>query len=199
MLNRSVFLSALVALAVLLPARVAHAHKTSVFAHAHGNQIHGQVLAEGGVPARGVKVTAYDPSGEILAETVADDKGEFSFTVTRRCDWKIVASGEGHQASCVVLVEELPADLSASPSAAPDHSHSSGDGHSHAGSAGSADEDEELHAQIVALRRDIVELKEKLRWQDIIGGIGYILGLMGIAFYFLGSRRGERFPSKSSD
>ncbi|NQV23281.1 MAG: hypothetical protein HQ518_02845, partial [Rhodopirellula sp.] len=43
------------------------------------------------------------------------------------------------------------------------------------------------------------ELREELRWQDIIGGVGYILGLMGIVFYFLGVRRGDRFPPKTDD
>jgi len=39
------------------------------------------------------------------------------------------------------------------------------------------------------LRRQIEQYEEKTRWRDVLGGIGYILGLTGAAFYFLGARR----------
>lgn len=190
--------------ATLFSAQEAFAHTTNVFAHAHGNEIHGEAILGGDTPMIGAKITAYDPSGKILAETVTDEKGEFSLTVTQRCDWKIVASGEGHQATCVVPMDELPSGLPNVASAAHSHPHDDGhthdDGHSHGDELGGpAGEDEELHRQIIALRRDIEKLRDKLRWQDIIGGVGYILGIMGIVFYFLGSRQGERFPSKSND
>ena len=43
--------------------------------------------------------------------------------------------------------------------------------------------------RIRPLVREIGELKEEVRFHDILGGIGYILGLAGVAFYFLGVRR----------
>jgi len=43
--------------------------------------------------------------------------------------------------------------------------------------------------RIRPLVREISELKEEVRFHDILGGIGYILGLAGVAFYFLGVRR----------
>lgn len=191
--------------AVLLSAQNALAHKTSVFAHVDGKEIRGEVVADGHGAMSGTKITAYDPAGETLGETVTDEKGEFTLTVTQRCDWKIVASGGGHQASCVVLAGELPPNLPGQPDAH-DHEHPHDDaitqdvGHSHAGELEEpAGEDEELHRQVIALREDIKQLRDKLRWQDIVGGVGYILGLMGVTFYFLGSRRGERFPSKTGD
>lgn len=188
----------LVVLVVSLSTQVAFAHKTSVFAHAHGKQIHGEVTADGDTPMAGAKITAYGPSGETLAETVADAEGQFTLTVTQRCDWKIVATGGGHHASYTVPVDELPADLPTASDAS--HGHPHDDGHPHAGEPGEPIEDNaELRRQVTALRNDIRGLQEKLRWQDIIGGIGYILGLMGVAFYFLGTRRVERFPSKGAD
>jgi nickel transport protein len=42
------------------------------------------------------------------------------------------------------------------------------------------------------LQREIVELREEIRLHDILGGIGYIIGIAGISFYFLGVRRRER-------
>ena len=46
--------------------------------------------------------------------------------------------------------------------------------------------------QLAALRRELAEFKEKQRFQDVLGGIGYLLGLAGVAFYFLGVRRSEQ-------
>ncbi len=195
MLKRAVLSFVLTMSTMALSTQVALAHKTSVFAHAHGKEIHGEVTADGDMPLGEAKITAYDPLGLILGETVADAEGQFTLTVTRRCDWKIVASGGGHMASYTVPMDELPSDLPTGPTTAHDRSHD--DGHSHAvASEEPAEGDAELYDQVVALRQDIRKLQEELRWQDIVGGVGYILGLMGVTFYFLGSRRGERFPSK---
>ncbi|HOU21896.1 MAG TPA: hypothetical protein PKX16_06700 [Kiritimatiellia bacterium] len=54
-----------------------------------------------------------------------------------------------------------------------------------------------LQKQIVELRRDLAARDDRTRLRDILGGIGYILGLMGLAFYFLGTRR-KTEPSPSA-
>ena len=51
---------------------------------------------------------------------------------------------------------------------------------------------EALTRQIVQLRKQLDDYEQKTRWRDVLGGIGYILGLMGVAFYFLGVRRKEK-------
>ncbi len=198
MMQRFVMLPALAVLIVSLPPQAAFAHKTSIFAHAQGKEILGEVTTDGDTPLGGAKITAYAPSGETLAETVADEKGQFTLTVTQRCDWKIVASGDGHHASYTVPMDELPSDLPPAPAAAHDRPHD--DAHTHVGESQEPTEgNEELHRQVIALRQDIEKLRKELRSQDIIGGVGYILGLMGVTFYFLGVRRSERFPSKTDD
>jgi len=55
---------------------------------------------------------------------------------------------------------------------------------------------EALEKQIVQLRRDLAARDDSTRLRDVLGGIGYILGLMGLAFYFRGARRkAESSPS----
>ena len=45
------------------------------------------------------------------------------------------------------------------------------------------------NAQIEELRREIHELKTTIRLRDILGGIGYILGLVGLFMYFKAKER----------
>ena len=181
----------------------AQAHTINVFAYVEDGVIHGEVFARGGTPIAGAKITALDPQGAKLAETIADAEGRFALIPTRRCPWRLVAdAGEGHQAEYTVPSDELPEGLpdggdapgepagatAAEPAAAPaDRPHQ----RPAAGAQGGLDK------QVIALRRDIEQLRQELRFQDIVGGIGYILGLMGVSFYFLGVRRRERNSPKA--
>ena len=58
---------------------------------------------------------------------------------------------------------------------------------------------EVYRARDVALRRDVAQMNQRLRWQDLVGGVGYILGLIGIAAYFLGARRREENSGRDHD
>ena len=37
--------------------------------------------------------------------------------------------------------------------------------------------------QLELLRKDVKDSEERLRFRDILGGIGFICGLAGVAFY----------------
>ena len=59
--------------------------------------------------------------------------------------------------------------------------------------AGSLEEKvDNLTRQITELRKQINRYEERKRFHDVLGGIGYIVGLSGLAFYFLGVRRKQR-------
>ena len=49
-----------------------------------------------------------------------------------------------------------------------------------------------LGRQIRGLREQIEGYQEQVRFRDVLGGIGYIFGVAGIAFYFLGRRQQRR-------
>ena len=51
---------------------------------------------------------------------------------------------------------------------------------------------EAIGRQLAALRRDFDRYRNELRLREVLGGLGYILGIMGTAFYFLGVRRKEK-------
>ncbi|MBZ8135069.1 cobalt ABC transporter permease, partial [Afifella sp. IM 167] len=48
---------------------------------------------------------------------------------------------------------------------------------------------EAVQKQVNPLRRDIEAYKEKRDLQSVLGGIGYILGIFGIGFYFAARRK----------
>ncbi len=51
---------------------------------------------------------------------------------------------------------------------------------------------EGVERQLVELRKDLVRSQEDVRLHDVLGGIGFIAGLGGTAFYFLGVRRRDK-------
>jgi nickel transport protein len=49
-----------------------------------------------------------------------------------------------------------------------------------------------LGRQLAALRNDLNKYENQTRFHDVLGSLGYIFGIMGVAFYFLGVRRKEK-------
>jgi nickel transport protein len=50
----------------------------------------------------------------------------------------------------------------------------------------------ELHGDqdpLEGIRQELSDLREQLWLRDVLGGLGYIVGITGVAFYFLGVRR----------
>lgn len=66
--------------------------------------------------------------------------------------------------------------------AAPAHNHQPAE------AADSGDRAGQLLAEVAALRDQLHEYEQRVRLRDILGGIGYIVGIAGLAFYFLGVR-----------
>ena len=203
----------------VLCGRPALAHKLNVFGYAEGKTIHGEAYLRGGAPVRDAPVAVFDAEGNRLAEVTTDAEGKFSFDATLRCDHRLVVdAGAGHSAEFTVPADELPDDLPADqggeqPAAVPPEARPTPQPQPDApeeppgetkpagpvaGTARPANGDESLEARVAALSRQIVQLRKQLddyeqttRWHDVLGGIGYILGIMGVAFYFLGVRRKE--------
>jgi nickel transport protein len=189
----------------LLIATPADAHKASVFAAVRGKTISGEAYFRDGAPVRNARVTVLDAGGGKLGETQTDAAGRFTFEPSRRCDLRVVVdAGDGHAAEYTVRADELPADLAdggqgaapAGESAPATSSFAAAKDRPGKQNAQPSDslqdvrgELEAIQAQIVQLRRDLAAREDRARWSDVLGGIGYILGLMGLAFYFLGVRR----------
>ncbi len=172
-------LQAFAVLFCLLCETASFAHSLHVHATVKGNTIRGEVYSPGRVPARQARVVVSDPQDEKLGETTTDDKGVFTYQAQFRCDHRLMAStGEGHAAECVVTAAELPDDLP-----------------TRDGTSSAASVDDQLKAvarQVASLQREFREHRDRTRLTDVVGGIGYILGITGMLFYLLGVRKKGR-------
>jgi len=163
----------------LLAVSSANAHRMDLIAHVHGSEIHGEAHFHGGIAAKDATVTALDPAGEKIGETETDEQGAFTLVAKFCCDHRLVVkTADGHGAQCTIAAGQLPSSLPPRAGAA-DHHHAS---HEH-------DQSESIRADLASLREQLHGYEQKTRLRDVLGGIGYILGIAGIAFYLLGLRR----------
>lgn len=189
----------LAAALLLLAGAPALAHKIKVFATAEGASISGYVYFPGGGRPSGASVAVTGPGGEEIGRLTTDDRGAFSFEATRRIDHRFtVDTGDGHRGEFLVKAEQLPTALPGGKAGA-----ISGD----FGRAGppaptpqaaatmdtAALEDAVARAvarEVNPLREQIEAYEERIRLHDILGGLGWIAGVTGLAFFVLGRRRG---------
>jgi nickel transport protein len=177
----------------------ADAHKLFVFAQVQGTTIEGRAYFPGDVPSKDTDIIVRDPSGRELGRTKTGDEGKFTFAPRYRIDHQVSAeTADGHEGHFTVHAAELPEGLPDEPITAASNSTAARPGEtSPAGSSGSGspsaanEQVAELTRQIGALREQVFQNEERLRFRDILGGIGFILGLTGVAFYLkAGQKRG---------
>ena len=173
-------------LALLLFAAPVQAHKLKVFASAEGAVIVGTAYFSGGGKAMGIGGVVQAPDGTLAGTVRTDQDGAFRFTATSRMDHTITMdAGDGHVASTVVPAAELPLSLpagQASIAAAP----------APVAAASPADLDAVEAAvarQIRPLRQQLDAYEDKVRLHDVMGGIGTIFGLFGVAAWASARRR----------
>ena len=182
------------------------AHRVNIFAYVEGNEIVVECSYSKSkrVNHGAIEVQAAS-SGEILLQGTTDEAGLFRFPVPKQArasgtDLRILLrAGEGHQNDWIVEAAEFMngAAVSAASSpeveqpAAPKAASPSGSQTATSGSGGlSRAEMEEivnaaLDAKLAPIKRAMLEQTESgPGMKEIVGGIGWIFGLVGIAAYF---------------
>lgn len=188
-------LSALALCLALAPA-AALAHRANVFAWVEEGMIHGEASFAGGKPAMNSRVTVLDAgSGRELLAVTTDESGAFQFKIPEAAresgaDLELVLdAGMGHKDSWVVKADEYggaPGEGAPAPSGAPDIK-----GAPEPAVGPEAKDLAELAASVRALERRIDEISRNMARRagsgpgltEILGGIGYIIGLIGLAAY----------------
>lgn len=182
---------------VALTAAPAAAHQLNLFAAAEGRTLAGEAYFRGGTPVSEAAVMVYDPAGELLGETKTDQAGKFAFECRYRCDHRLVIEVDGgHGAEFTVTASELPEDLpprgEAAAAATIQESPAAPAAASTTASSDLSGEVRALGRQVGELRRELARYQGEIRVRDVIGGVGYIVGAVGLWFFLRGGRTARR-------
>ncbi len=169
------------------------AHKVSIFAYIEGDKIYTESYFSDGKKCVDSKIEVFDNQGNKLLEGLTNEEGAFSFETPPGDGYlKIVLTASmGHRAEYSISADELR------------------------GAAGFIKEEPEEPVSVISPETSLVNLKEiqsiiedtldeklkpimreikksqedKISPTEIIGGIGYIIGIFGIVAYFLSRKR----------
>ncbi len=171
--------------------RMVEAHALKVFASRVGNRIEGYAYFPGGGRAAGMKVILKKTDGPSVAHARTDENGKFAFSEVKRTQsYRIVAESTGGH----VAIFEIPSERSH----AEETTEGRKTGEEHPANRDGTPElsdrsiqrtvERAVARKIRPLREQIDRMQSRARFQDILGGIGYILGICGIAFYWMARR-----------
>jgi nickel transport protein len=199
MYRRAIWLVLVVVIGI---APAAHAHRVNIFAWVEGDSIYTESKFSGGKPVHKGQIRVLGPDGALLLEGTTDDQGLFHFPIPQQSDLTVeVLAGSGHRNTWRITADELggtnlrPTGQKQTendatpppPSAAPSKNAEL-----------TKEQLEEVIGRVVdekiaPLNRRVAELQTQgpgLR--DIIGGVGYIIGLVGLGAYVNYRRRARQ-------
>jgi nickel transport protein len=172
------------------------AHKVNIFAYVEGEKIYTESYFNDGKKCIDSKIEVFDNQGNKLLEGLTDKEGEFSFEVlSEDGDLKIVLfASMGHRAEYIIRADELisstgfieekfeePVSVISPETSSVDPKEIQ-----------SIIEDT-LGEKLKPIIREMREIKksqeDKISPTEIIGGIGYIIGIFGIVVYFLSRKK----------
>lgn len=205
-LFRSIIATVFLFLFLLLSVLPASAHKVRVFAYIDGNSVVAEGAFSGGRPAKGATVTAENAENHAVLFTGKTDAAGICRISLPKSYWRspvslliTLSSGDGHQATWILdQAESKPIKTADAPAPAASEKE--------APTAVSTDDDytpsasfireivrEELARQLVPVQRELAVMgQQKPSVQDVVGGIGYIVGLAGLIAYMNARKKGEK-------
>jgi len=193
------------AMSSLLFAQNAFAHRVTVFAWVEGDTVFVESKFAAGRKVSGGKIIVTDSKGVQLLTGETNAQGEFSFKIPRKTELKIILeAGMGHRAEWTIPESEMEAvspaaDMLPAKSQVIKESAAPGDQRSDEPPAASLSVhstgpslaeietvvDKALDQKLKPLFKILAESAQKgPTIRDIFGGIGYIIGLVGMAAYF---------------
>lgn len=154
---------------LLLCAAAAGAHGFSGYYSVKNGKVYVEVYFSRGGNPHGAKIRVLDKDNNLLLKDTVSDDGTYSFAPPAKTDLVIrVDAGEGHFWTDTVPADKLGETVS--------------DGQTGDGSQNTSE-------MVTISKEKLIEMQSEIRFRDILGGIGYIVGATGVAMYFLSKRQ----------
>jgi nickel transport protein len=206
-------------LVILLTASATLAHNVTIFAWVEGDTVYTESKFSGGRKAQNAAVDVYDAADTKLLSGKTDENGEFSFKIPKKEALKVVLhAGMGHGNEWTITAEDIAEAQTESSESAPDYASDQLRrptplqaplvNKKSKENLISADKklqtllekmlDEKLSPILKKLSYLEAKQKKEHGITEILGGIGYILGLMGIAA-FIHYRRKTHIQDSASN
>jgi nickel transport protein len=193
-----VFLSLL----LLMTASTVFAHKVNIFAYVEGDAVYTESYFPDGTKVKEGVVEVYDSQGKKLLEGKTNEDGQFNFKPPKKDDLKIVLlASMGHKNSYTLSADELPDVIAAQKSekAEPEESKVK--------AVAEVDLDQikriidtSLDEKLKPIMRQLTKAQRReVSFTEVIGGIGYIFGIMGIILYFVSKKEVKKKNASTRD
>lgn len=175
------------------------AHKVNIFAYVEGDKVYTESYFSDGKKCVESKIEVFDNQGNKLLEGLTDEEGMFSFKIPPEDvidgDLKIILTASmGHRAEYIIRADEL-GDVAGlieekieEPVSAVSPEISSVD-LKEIQSLIEDTLDEKLEPIIREMREIRKSQEDRISPTEIIGGVGYIIGIFGIIAYFLSRKK----------
>ncbi len=172
----------------------AFAHKVYIYAWVAEDTVYTESSFGGNRMVKDGEITVFDPGGNILVKGKTNDKGTFAFKIQKESEMKIVLkAGTGHMAHWVVPVDEIkgiqPKERSQTgndplPEKKFEHPIEKTSKLVNAHLNSDCLTEKEVQAIVERAIEKVLKQDREPGITDIIGGIGYIIGLVGMGAYF---------------
>lgn len=201
---------------LLIQVGVAAAHSLQLFAAADGDLITGRAHYAGGHPASGISIQILGADRKPLATLRSDASGAFSYRAEAARDLLVVAeSPDGHRTQWPIHASELVGVSDPGASERAHHGDGGADRHPHPhhhddeGSAAPVVSDraaeparldrevivaieQAVARQVRPLRESLAEAQARASVHEVLGGLGYIVGIAGLGLWWSARRKRER-------
>ncbi|MHC4887574.1 MAG: carboxypeptidase-like regulatory domain-containing protein [Planctomycetota bacterium] len=161
----------------------AMAHRISLFASVHGNEIHGYAFGADGNRIQGATVHIL-PAGGKEERVSTGESGRFVYRALRPVDHHLrLALKDGHETRFLVRGNEFGSGAMEQVRGRDTEAPVLLQGTS------LQEEVRQLRVSVNRLREEQRLLAEEKDFRDLIGGVGYLVGLAGIVAYLVSRRR----------
>jgi nickel transport protein len=163
----------------------ASAHRIKLFAAEENGQIKGYGYAGSRRIVNSPVTVSLD--GKVVTTLKTDSNGEFAFTPPQKSGSYLLEldTGDGHRAEYTVELaavaepEEVQIVMPPVETAVK----------TEAKTTSVSPRERDISRQLFALQQKLDQVENKIRLHDILGGIGYIIGIAGICFYFSAGKK----------